>query len=143
MNRTKKIIAAASIWILLLGGFVLYKNRLGTDNLKKIHMIIMNGDTLIYDNNVSTQASTLGELLEEMKENKEILLESEASVYGTFITGMGVDEIYSQDEKSGTYWTYDSKNNAQCLKNAFCDAVDVLVIEDQDEFVFTLKEFNE
>lgn len=143
MNRTKKIIIAASLLIILLGGVALYKSGLGNDNSKKIHITIMNEDVKLYDKSISTQASTLGELLEEMKENKEILLESETSVYGIFITGMGVDEIYSQDPAGGKYWTYDSPNNAQCVKNSFCDAADILVIEDQDEFVFTLKGFDE
>ncbi len=141
MSKTKKIIIAASFLILLFIGYGIYKITLGDHDSKVIQITIKNEDTLVYDQQVDTNAATLGELLEELKEQKEILLESEQSTYGMYITGMGVDELYRQDEVGGKYWTYDSENNAQCIKNSFCDAADVLVIEDGDHFTFTLKAY--
>ena len=141
MNKRKKIIIAVSFLILLLAGYGLYKLTLGNHDSKVIQITIQNEDDVIYDKQVETNSATLGELLEEMKKQKEILLESEQSTYGMYITGMGVDELYVQDEASGKYWTYDSENNAQCVKNSFCDAADVLVIEDKDHFTFTLEAY--
>lgn len=143
MSKTKKIIIAVSLLIVLIGGYALYQKNRGDDSSKHIHVILQNKDTVIYDKEVKTNASKLSELLIEMKENKEIQLAYENSAYGMYITGMGVDELYKNDEAASLYWVYDSKNNAQCQENTYCDAADSLVIEDKDEFVFTLKGMNE
>lgn len=140
MKRNTKILIAASLLILLLAGYGVVKSRKGQEDMKKLHIQIKVENEIIYDDEVSTEAPTLGKFLESTSEFK---VESEMSAYGFYILGMGVDEIYREDTSNSKYWVYYSENNQQCMKNNFCDAADALVIEDGDFFVFTLEDFNE
>lgn len=139
-SKIKKIIIASSLIICLLVGAGIYKTQLGNDQKKRIDVTILVEGELVYEDTIKTQARTLGEFLKEVDEFK---VEMEDGPYGSFIVGMGVNELYYQDENQGLYWSYHSDNNQQCVKADFCDASDQLVIEDQDRFVFTLEKWHE
>ncbi len=104
--------------------------------------IVVDNDT-IYSEDVSTNSSTLADLLKELQEAKEIQLTYSNSTYGMYIQGMGTEELYLEDSAASKYWTYDSSNNAQCVKNKFCAAADQLTIADGDQFIFTLKPYED
>lgn len=140
---TKRIIIAASLIGVMLGGYSIYKNTLGDSKEKKVEIVIEVDQNEIFHNTVSTNSKTLADLLNEMKDQKIIQLEAENSTYGMFITGMGTDQLYRQDAAQGLYWTYTSDNNEQCVKESFCPAADALAVQDQDTFVFVLSKYEE
>ena len=140
MNKNKKIVVALIALILVISGIFVYR-MLGQDKGDKdISIVIKVEDTTLYDKTVDTDAGTLADLLKEMEKNKEIKLEYEGGGYGMFITGLGSDKLYTNDESASKYWVYNSDNNKQCIDAGYCDGADDLKIKDGDSFVFELVE---
>jgi len=138
MNKNKKIVVALVALVFVISGIFVYR-KMGQDKGDKEVQIIMKVENnTIYDKTVDTNAGTLADLLKEMKEDKEIQMEYEDSGFGMFITGLGSDEIYSNDESASKYWVYNSSNNKQCVEAGFCDSADSLKIQDKDVFEFEL-----
>lgn len=141
MKKKTGILLSLALLIVLVAGYSLYQHSLGNQDTKQITIVMKNKDDVFYEKTVQTQTSTLSELLNELKDKNEILMESENSAYGMYITALGKDELVQQDPSSSLYWTYRSDNNKQCLANTYCDAADVLVIEDGDVFEFVLDSY--
>ena len=140
MNKNKKIVVALIALILVISGIFVYR-MLGQDKGDKdISIVIKVEDTTLYDKTVDTDAGTLADLLKEMEKNKEIKLEYEGGGYGMFITGLGSDKLYTNNESASKYWVYNSDNNKQCIDAGYCDGADDLKIKDGDSFVFELVE---
>lgn len=109
---------------------------------KELHIEIQVDGEVIFDEDVKTNQGTLADLLKEMAAEGDIQLEYSNSAYGMYIQGLGnKDTLYKEDSNAGKYWNYGSQNNKQCAKSEFCDAADNLMIEDGDDFVFTLAPF--
>lgn len=138
-RKTKQILGAVIALVLVFGGMAAWRYFAQDNEDKTLQISIVVDKATIYEASVDTNAGTLADLLKEMAENQEIQLEYSQSAFGMYIQGLGSKEIlYREDPNSGKYWVYDSKNNAQCAKNSFCDAADQLLIEDGDVFIFTL-----
>ena len=58
----------------------------------------------------------------------------EKGQYGT--TLMGMLGVRTEDFKKGPWWLYDSDNNTSCKEKGQCDAIDILQVNDQDQFTF-------
>lgn len=139
--KNKRILGAFLVLICLIGGIFAYNRSKGNDESKEITIQIVVDNQMIADETVKTNAGLLFDCLKEMNENKDIVVEYENGAYGAFITGMGKDTLIQQDASAGKYWVYDSENNKQCKASEYCDAMESLVIEDGDIFVFTLSSF--
>ena len=100
---------------------------------KVIHLIIKDEvkDEVLYDEEISSDAVNLGELLIENQESLQLVYQE--GEYGMFIAGLMGHESDQQ-----AYWVYESKNNTSCVEKGYCDAADRLSIEDGNEFVFKL-----
>lgn len=134
-KKTKQIIGAVIALIIVFAG-VFTSQKMGEQKGEKdITIQILVDGTEIYNETIDTDATTLADLLLEMKENEDILLEYEMTSWGMYIKSM---ENHQEDPANGKYWTYDSENNASCVKNNFCDGANLLNIGDGDLFVFTL-----
>lgn len=86
----------------------------------------------IYDGDVTTEAATLTDVL---KNAEDLQAKLEDGQYGTMVMGLAGTE--TEDWNKGPWWTYESKNNAVCQKENYCPAVDDVLVEDGDNFVFT------
>lgn len=138
-KKTKSIIAALVVLVLLVGGIYAYQNLGGDPKDKTVEVIIKNAKGKeIFNEKVGTNAKKLSTLLKEMKKDKKIKLKYENSTYGMYITGMGSDKLISQDIEKGLYWMYTSDNNKSCVEAGYCDGADTLKIADKDTFVFAL-----
>jgi hypothetical protein len=140
MNKNKKIVVALIALVVVIGGIFAYRMMGQDKGDKDIQIVIKADDKTLYDETVDTDAGTLGDLLIEMEKDGDIKLEYETSGYGMFITGMGSDKLYSNDDSASKYWIYSSDNNKQCVDAGYCDAADALKIKDGDAFVFELAE---
>ena len=49
---------------------------------------------------------------------------------------MGMLGVRTEDFKKGPWWLYDSDNNTSCKEKGQCDAIDILQVNDQDQFTF-------
>lgn len=137
-KKIRHILIAILLLVVIIGGYGWYQNRNLNTGSKTIELVIQVDGSTIYTDQVNTDAARLGDLLTELSQNGDIMLEVEDSSYGRFITGMGEEELYSQDEQAGRYWTYTSDNNATCVADGYCSGIDSLDIQDGDRFVFNL-----
>lgn len=136
----KLIIGAIVIAGITLSMFFFYQKSQQDHGSKQIQVTMIADGNTFYDESVSTDSATLADLLKELHEEKEIVLEYNDGSYGMYITAIGKDELKKEDPTSNVYWTYSSTNNQQCVDAGFCDAANLLNINDQDAFVFELKE---
>ena len=63
-----------------------------------------------------------------------LAVETTKGQYGT--TLMGMLGVRTEDFKKGPWWLYDSDNNTSCKEKGQCDAIDILQVNDQDQFTF-------
>lgn len=142
MNKKTKQIIGAVIALIAIFAFIFGSQKLNEQKGDKtITIQIMVDGEEIFNQSVDTDTTTLADLLIEMKEKNIIQLEYETTSWGMYIKGLGSVELFEEDPSSNRYWNYNSENNAQCVKNNFCDGADVLNIGDGDIFVFTLETF--
>lgn len=137
-KKIKHILIAILLLVVVIVGYGWYQNQNLDKGSKTIELVIQVDGSPIYTDKVHTDAAKLGDLLTELSQNGDIQLEVEDSAYGRFITGMGKEELYSQDEQAGRYWTYTSDNNVKCVADGYCSGIDLLEIQDGDRFVFNL-----
>ncbi len=94
----------------------------------------LNAATL-FDDTISTDAQTLGELL---KESEELQISSEESQYGMYITAM-----MNTPQHDDAYWVFESENKKTCEEAGYWPAADSVMLADGDVFLFKLtNQFN-
>lgn len=138
-----KIISASLVVFLFLS---LYNTILAppTQTGEKIITLVAidkrdNPETIaLTETTYQTNAKYLGELLDEINEKQDIFALSGAKddQFGRLLTGISNVE---QNAATNQYWSYESSNNAECIKSGFCTGVDQLPIEDGNNFTFIIK----
>lgn len=131
----KKWIAATAIIAIIavcLVGFNLLKPK-PVSGAKTITVTLVNEveDKQIYSQELKTDAETLGQLLDEVKDLKAV---TETSAYGRLLTSLL--DIKQGDMATGPWWLYESENNESCKAAGFCPAIDDTMIQDKDNFTF-------
>ncbi len=138
----KKIVLALIALLILGAAFILFRVDDKEDaSLKNIHIIIKTDEEVILDDCFETNTASLKDLLCELEKAETIVMDYEEGPYGMYIKALGKGKLYYEDSLKGLYWTYDSKNNATCLTNAFCPVADEVFLEDGDAFVFSLSSY--
>jgi hypothetical protein len=137
----KKVLGIVIAAILLVGGLTaikLYQDSQLVQGAKAVTIIVKDDqDTVLLNKVVHTDAETLGELLDELAEDKVITLElagDESDVYGRYIVSM----FDKMGGTNGPWWLFESDTNPTCVSQGFCNGIDQNPIQDQDEFVFFL-----
>ena len=141
MNKnTKKTLLSVVVGVLvftgLYFGFKTINKPKVTVGDKSITITITDHDEeAIYSEKLGTDVEILGQLLNEINEDKEIFIfeGSTDSEFGRFIS-----EITLLELAEGEFWVYDSDNNAECNAAEFCPGVDMLAIQDGDAFSFNV-----
>ncbi|TDW26313.1 uncharacterized protein DUF4430 [Breznakia blatticola] len=142
MNKKTKLIVGALVLLLaVVGGIYGYRELNKDDSKKTVQVVIVADDKEVFNEQVKTNASSLADLLKELKDEKTIKLDYTNSDYGMYITGMGGSKMYKEDKTANTFWTYTSDTNEQCTKADFCPSAEDLNIVDNDSFTFTLMAF--
>jgi hypothetical protein len=137
----KKILGIVIAAILLVGGLTaikLYQDSQLVQGAKAVTIVIKDDqDTVLFDEVVHTDAETLGELLDELAEDKVITLElagEKSDSFGRYIVSM----FDKMGGTNGPWWLFESETNPTCVSQGFCNGIDKNPIQDQDEFVFFL-----
>lgn len=109
---------------------------------KDITLIIM-FDTEPHNVNVRTDATTLGELLDELHAKNILTVTFSGSTTDAFGRGLqGLNSLITSHMNVGPrWWGWTSENNPQCVRDSFCSGVDLQAIEDGDIFIFTFSGF--
>lgn len=81
---------------------------------------------------LDTDAANLTDLLKEKEDLKAVI---EDGTYGAYLTSLAGK---AQDAEKGPWWVYESDNNEICVKGGMCPAMDEVLIQDGDRFVFKL-----
>lgn len=134
-NKMIEIMIGVVALVLILGGGYFYYNQNKDNTSKTIDLEVIVEDKTIYHEKVKTNASMLSEVLIELNHNHSLDIVYEEGEYGMFITSINGNK---QDPTKGFYWTYDSKDNRKCQADGYCQAANLLTIEDGNHFVFTL-----
>ncbi len=121
----------AIILVVLLGAMIFKPKEVQGD--KEITVIVMEQDSILFDETISTDATILGALLDEV-ESLEMVTED--SSFGRFITSLVGKE--QGDISTGPWWLYSSENNEVCLQMGYCPGIDEVSIQDGDIFTFEL-----
>ncbi len=126
------------VLVLGLGAYKVYNDRLRDQGSKSIQIIIHDeSEKLFFDKVVRTDAETLGDLLDEMIEDKKFAMVFEGNktdVYGRYITQ--INDVKA--DAAGPWWVYASTNNTECVAAGYCAGIDVNPIHDKDVFTFSL-----
>lgn len=141
----KKIIysiIALAVLAAVLFGYNRYIQSQTIQGSKTLTIEIKANDEILFQEEVSTDALFLREVVLELVAQNRIKLDYEDGQFGMYIKALGKDQLVSEDPAKGLYWVYESPNNKQCVAASFCDAADQLAIEDQDHIIFILKTFN-
>lgn len=134
MKRIIKIMILISIMTLAIG--CTNTSNKTNDKVMKVNITIIDNttDKELYNNELdATGCNTLTELLN--KYEKELGYKGEKQEYGTVILGLK-DAMSNMDK--GPWWIYSSDNNEVCLKMGMCPSADQTILNDKDNFVFTL-----
>lgn len=123
---------------LSLGAYTIYQNSQLEKGAKAIQIVIEDDkENVLLDKTIHTDALTLGDLLDEMIEDKVLTITFEGNktdTYGRFITIINDFEA----AQAGPWWIYSSDNNTECVAAGYCGGVDVNPIRDKDKFTFSL-----
>ena len=137
----KNVVRIAIAAMLLVGGLFaiqLYLDSQVVQGAKAITIIVKDDqETVLLDKVVHTDAETLGDLLDELAEDKVITIElagSKTDVYGRYIVSL----FDKMGGTNGPWWLFESDNNTECVSQGFCNGIDKNPIRDQDSFVFFL-----
>ena len=141
MNKNMKktllsVVVGVLVFTGLYFGFKTINKPKVTVGDKSITITITNHDEeAIYSEELGTDVEILGQLLDEINKDKEIFIfEGTAdSEFGRFIS-----EITLLELAEGEFWVYGSENNEECNAAEFCPGVDMLAIQDGDEFSFNV-----
>ena len=82
------------------------------------------------DVEVDTDCETLAEALNEQK---DLQVKIDEGPYGAYLVSL-IGETAAKDQG----WVYESPNNEVCLSMEYCPALEQVMIQDQDEFIFSL-----
>ena len=103
---------------------------------KQITVIVMDesGDTSkqVWEKTYQTDTENLTAFLKEKEELDAAIVESE---YGSLLNEIA---WLKQDMEKGPWLVFESENNRICVEAGMCPAMDDVLIEDQDVFVFRL-----
>lgn len=133
----KSISIRVGIVLALVAAYLLVSNLnkpANDDSSKVVTVIVVDElDEHLYNEELATNATTLGQLIDEINDNGQTFLLEGAkdSEFGRYI-----DNILNVDKSSQQFWVFSSENNKVCLAEAFCPGIDLLEIDDQDEFKF-------
>lgn len=142
MKKTLKVITPLVVLLVLyLGVKTLTKPKVeqGQKSLQVVVYVRQEDDSLDKIKTVdhkTTQATTLGEVLDELDENmlKVETLGSKTDEYGRMLVGL--DEIKTEDMAKGPWWMLYSETNEDCLAAGFCSGIDSQSIQNDDVFEF-------
>ncbi len=133
-----RISIALLVLVLGLGTYKLYTDSRKDQGAKVIQIVIQNDkNQVLFDKKERTDVETLGELLDEMIQDKllEITFEGNKSdLYGRFI--VKINDLKAN--ATGPWWVYESANNTECVAAGYCGGIDVNPIHDADVFTFKL-----
>lgn len=143
MKKTSIVIIAVVILLGVIAGRVFLTETSKETGAKEVSVKIVDQDeNILLDKTFNTDTETLEEFLIELKDNNDIALEYEDSTYGMYITGMGAEDVVSEDEAKSLYWMFTSDTNEDCVKNdRYCPAANETLIKDHDSYVFTLSQY--
>lgn len=134
----KKVIWALIALVLIFGvalGTSLFRKPTQTGD-KEIHVKVIDQtqekEQIVLEDSYYTDASTLTEFLNE---TDALDASMEQSDYGSLL--MEIAGL-KQDMDKGPWLVFDSENNTVCKEAGMCPAMDDVLIEDQDEFTFSL-----
>ncbi len=134
----KKIVWAFAALVLILGvtlGTSLFRKPAQTGD-KEIHVKVIDQtqtkEQIVLEDSYYTDASTLTEFINE---TDALDASMEQSDYGSLL--MEIAGL-KQDMDKGPWLVFDSENNTVCKEAGMCPAMDDVLIEDQDEFTFSL-----
>lgn len=142
MNKNmKKTLLQVLVAVLIFTGLYFGVKALNKPKVvvgeKAINIVITDRESnVIYTETFNTDTELLGELLDEVNEENSDLFEFDGSKddeFGRFITDIKLLEL-----NNGEFWLYESDNNTACKEEAFCPGIDMLAIEDGDNFSFNL-----
>ncbi|MFV0498465.1 MAG: hypothetical protein ACK5NF_00275 [Bacilli bacterium] len=98
---------------------------------------VSNPTITIFENlEYQTNSLTLGQFLDEIKEDKDIKIGCTDSQYGRCIEGIG-SLLSDFNNAEGPWILYSSQDNQSCLNVGYCPGIDELAINDGDNFQFT------
>jgi hypothetical protein len=137
-----KVLIVLGIGAVLLGAAAWYNRSKLQAGSKAIRIVLMVDETAgrktIVDKTVKTDALTLGELLDEMQQRKQLTLEfkgNKTDALGRYI--IGINGYVTSDAVKGPWWLYNSITNKDCIAAKYCAGIDTAPIYDQDLFTFT------
>ncbi len=134
----KKLLVLCSIVVVLLTTMFIATQFLSpksVEGAKEIEITVLVDETeeILFQGKVKTDATLLGELLDEVDELK---METEDSGFGRFI--ISLCDQQQGDIATGPWWLYDSKTNETCSQMGYCPGIDEVTIQDGDDFTFRL-----
>lgn len=142
MNKqTKKTVISVIVAVLVFTGLYFGVKALNKPKVtvgdKEINIVIKNQEEeVVFEEKVNSDTELLGELLDEVNEVEDALFifdGTKDSEFGRFIEAIKLVEL-----NEGEFWVYESDNNTVCAEEAFCPGVDMLAIEDGDNFNFNV-----
>lgn len=138
-NSYQKIAFTLAMSSFIIIAMIIF-NSLTTTRFNKQIMITIKDEQqkVIFNQAVIVNDDTLDSVLLKLANEGDIKYEYGGSEAGTKIIGLGTDVLLKENTEQKTVWTYTSPNNVHCLEKGVCDTVDKLLINDGDEFVFTL-----
>jgi len=144
MKNIVRIGVALLITAGLFLGIQAYQRSQYEKGLKEVHVIVyepsneLNNAAVIFDEMIHTDALTVGDLLDQLIQSKDLTISfagSKSDPYGRYI--VGINGIISENSMSGPWWLYNSTTNATCVSAGYCNGIDQQAITDQDVFEFT------
>lgn len=132
----KQVLIAALIFLSLYFGFKQFNKPKVVVGDKEITIIILDKeDNKVFDEKINTDAELLGDLIDEINNDKEIfkLAGSKSDEFGRFVESITLVEM-----ADGEFWVYDSSNNTVCKAEGFCPGIDLLAIENNNDFTFNI-----
>ena len=136
----KKKLIITVIFICIVGCIVFginsFNKKQSQEGDKVIQITVVdvdNNNAILYEGTFETKAELLGDFLNEAKELQVVCEQGE---YGSYIVSMVGKET---NQISGPWIVYNSDYNSSCQASGYCDAFDVLPIEDGNNFVFEFR----
>lgn len=143
MKNRKKLILQVIAALLFFSGLYFGVKSLTqpktVEGDKKINIVILNKESSpVFEESFNTDALLLGDLMDEINDENDaifIFTGDKSDEFGRFLTTITLVDI-----EEGDFWLYESDNNVVCKEEGFCPGVDMLAIEDGDNFTFNIFE---
>lgn len=140
----KKVVAIIAAFMVLIIGFFMIDTIIKKDSKqnqleKQIYIVIENrtkeNKEIVFEGSIKTKKAYLGEVLDELIEQKKLTMQSNNSEFGRYV--ISFNEIDGSEHSA--FWMFESSNNKLCVEVGFCNlGIDSLAIQDQDKFIFFL-----